>query len=365
MNLNDTTEKFKGNKGELSELYVFFHLLGEGRIISADENLEKTSEFVEIVSILRNDSQRLTFSLEKNEVNIDDGISTLLKFPQSQAKILSNQILFDIQNHPKLQDTTKAEILSKLVTKVSEKSTKKGDIEIVIYDPRHGISSCQEFSIKSFLGSKPTLFNAHVTTNIIYEITDNQGESMQLKNIDRINSINSRHKYKDRVQSIIEEGFQLKYYSYQEKIFKLNLQIIDSDLPKIIAHVVLSKFRDGIIKITDVIANLKKKNPMKYDLSMGHRFYEYRIINFLVESALGMTSKTPWSGEFQVIGGILIIKPTAEVLCYHLIDFNKFKTYLKNSCKVDSPSGSKMKYGKIYKGIDGKSFIKLNFQIRV
>jgi type II restriction enzyme len=102
---------------------------------------------------------------------------------------------------------------------------------------------------------------------------------------------------------------------------------------------------------------------MNYDLSQGHKFYEYRIVNFLVEAALGMTSKAVWSGKYDVVGGIIIVKPDAELLCYHLIDFNKFKHYLKNASRLDNPSGSRMGYGSVY--IDeAKSFIKLNFQIK-
>ena len=67
-----------------------------------------------------------------------------------------------------------------------------------------------------------------------------------------------------------------------------------------------------------------------------------------MEAALGMTSKTVCSGEYQVIGEILIVKPNAEILCYHLIDFNKFRSYLKRECKLDNPSGPKMGYGSLF-----------------
>nr|WP_185956419.1 HpaII family restriction endonuclease [Changchengzhania lutea] len=117
------------------------------------------------------------------------------------------------------------------------------------------------------------------------------------------------------------------------------------------------------MKINKVIKKIREDNPMNYDLSQGHKFYEYRIVNFLVEAALGMTSKSVWSGKYDTVGGIIIIKPNAEMLCYHLIDFNKFKQYLKNSSRLDNPSGSKMGYGTVYKDYNG-SFIKLNFQIK-
>jgi len=202
-----------------------------------------------------------------------------------------------------------------------------------------------------------------MTTNIIYELKDSTGDSICSSEIERINKITSGHKYIKRVYEIIESGYSIDFHSYQDNTFKLNLQIIDSDLPRIIAEVVLSIFRDKVTVITDVIQNLKDRNPMNYDLSEGHKFYEYRIVNFLIETALGMTSKSVWSGEYQVLGGIIVIRPDAQILCYHLIDFNKFKEYLKNSCRLDNPSGSKMGYGLLYEE-NGKSFIKLNFQIK-
>ena len=60
---------------------------------------------------------------------------------------------------------------------------------------------------------------------------------------------------------------------------------------------------------------------------------------------------------------VCIVKPDSEILCYHLIDFNKFKHYLKTSARLDNPSGSKMGYGSVYKE-GNNSFIKLNFQIK-
>lgn len=102
---------------------------------------------------------------------------------------------------------------------------------------------------------------------------------------------------------------------------------------------------------------------MNFDLRQGHKFYEYRLVNFLFEAAMGMTSKKVWSGNYDIVGGIIIVKPDTDILCYHLIDFNKFKRYLKNSARLDNPSGSKMGYGKVYKNENG-SFIKLNFQVK-
>ncbi len=245
---------------------------------------------------------------------------------------------------------------------LTDKSSVKGDVNVYKYDSTNGLSS-QEFSIKSFLGNEPTLFNSNKTTSITYKITDSNNVTITNEHLNEINSIISRHKYIDRIARIIELGYNIDFYTYDDSTFKLNLQVIDSDLPEILAHIVKDKYVNRTFKLNEVINKLTQDNPMNYDQSQGHKFYEYRLVNFLVEAALGMTSKSVWSGKYDIVGGIIIVKPNAEVLCYHLIDFNKFKQYLKNSARLDNPSGSKMGYGEVYmKGAD--SFIKLNFQIK-
>lgn len=357
----------KGNKGEWSELYTFFKLLAEGKMFSADENLEKTDSFVELLSIYRKDAgENLNFKIiEDSNINIVDANTdkVLLSFPQSEAKKIAVNLVNDLNGKTGISQELIDSIQKYYITQVADKSLGKGDINIHIYDPVHGISSNQEFSIKSFLGSAPTLFNANKTTNIVYKITDANNASITTEHFREINSINSRHKYIDRIAKLIERGYNIEFYAYDDSTFKLNLQVIDSDLPGIIAYIVKDKYVSRISKLNEVINKITEDNPMDYDQSQGHKFYEYRLVNFLVEAALGMTSKSVWSGKYDIVGGIIIIKPNAEVLCYHLIDFNKFKQYLKNSSRLDNPSGSKMGYGKVY--FEGTaSFIKLNFQIK-
>ena len=357
----------KGNKGEWSELYTFFRLLGEGKLFSADENLEKTDSFVELISIYRKDGgKKLDFKISSTQnVNIIDANSghILLSFPQQKAKLIANMLAKEIISKTPISNSLISLIQELSISQVADKSLGKGDINVLIYDPIHGISSNQEFSIKSFLGSDPTLFNANKTTNITYRISDSNNLPISEDHLFQINSINTGHKYIKRITRLLELGYKVEFDSYDDDTFKLNLQVIDSDLPEIIAHIVKDKYVNSVVRMNDVIEKITIENPMNYDLSQGHKFYEYRLVNFLVEAALGMTSKSVWSGKYDLVGGIIIIKPNSEVLCYHLIDFNKFKQYLKKASRLDNPSGSKMGYGMVYK-TEGGSFIKLNFQIK-
>lgn len=286
-----------------------------------------------------------------------------MSFPQSQAGIIANNILKELNSNSGISEVLKELIKKYQITEVAKKTSGKGDIDILIYDPIHGISSNQEFSIKSFLGSDPTLFNANKTTNIIYKISDENGIAITSLHFEEINSIITKHKYIDRISRLIELGYKVEFYDYEDTTFKLNLQVIDSDLPKILAQVVKYKYVNRITKFTDIINKITTENPMNYDLSQGHNFYDYRLVNFLVEAAMGMTSKKVWSGNYDIVGGIIIVKPNTEILCYHLIDFNKFKQYLRKASRLDNPSGSKMGYGKVYLENEN-SFIKLNFQVK-
>ncbi|WP_298952884.1 HpaII family restriction endonuclease [uncultured Nonlabens sp.] len=231
------------------------------------------------------------------------------------------------------------------------------------YDKTDGHIISKEVSIKSFLDNNPKILKLNETTNITFKIVDDNGKPISDDDLIEVNSITKGHKYIKRISKLTELGYQVNFDSFDDDTFKLNLQVIDSDLPEIIAHIVKDKYISSIVKINDVIKKIREDNPMNYNLSQGHKFYEYRLVNFLVEAALGMTSKAVWSGKYDIVGGIIIIKPNAEMLCYHLIDFNKFKQYLKNSARLDNPSGSKMGYGSVYKNEHG-SFIKLNFQIK-
>jgi hypothetical protein len=72
-----------------------------------------------------------------------------------------------------------------------------------------------------------------------------------------------------------------------------------------------------------------------------------------------MTSKKPWSGNFDVLGGYIIVKEDGEVLCYHIYNWNNFQDYLFNRTFIDTPSTERHKFGTL----DGDK-LNLNFQIR-
>jgi hypothetical protein len=144
---------------------------------------------------------------------------------------------------------------------------------------------------------------------------------------------------------------------------KLNLQLIDSDLPEIVASLLLYKYSLNINNLRDLLNEINNKNPKGFDLSLGHPFYEYKIKNFLTDSALGMTPATLWTGKYNATGGIIIVKQSGELVCYHIYNRNEFQNYLINNTRLEQASTTRYQFGQVYED-NGKYFIKLNLQIR-
>jgi type II restriction enzyme len=353
-----------GNKGEWSEIYTLFKLLGDTKLFSGDAELNKVEElFYPIVKIIRTESGgNFEYQVEGNLILIS-GSKELLKIPvkkfQEQASILIQKIksstgaAFSIPEIEAFMNSVHCQTLK-------AKSTSKTDIRIVIHDSRINQQAELGFSIKSQLGGDSTLLNAGKTTNFIYQI---QGFNPTKSIIDKINNIDSKSKIKDRLEEIIKLKGKLKFVTLEQDVFKNNLVLIDSLLPNILSEVVYSFYTSKNSSIKDLIEDTSKRNPLKYDTQFLHSFYEYKIKRFLTDVALGMTPSKVWTGIYDATGGYLIVKENGDILCYHIYNRNQFEDYLFANTKLETASSTRHDFGKIYEE-NGQIYFKLNLQIR-
>ncbi|MBJ7882247.1 HpaII family restriction endonuclease [Gelidibacter salicanalis] len=136
-----------------------------------------------------------------------------------------------------------------------DKASNIGDGIVYKYDSTNEINK-QKVSIKSFLDRSFSFLNANKSTSIVYKITSINNAALLKKDYEEINSIMSRHKYIDRVTKLIELGYNIEFYAYDDSTFKLNLQVIDSELPKIIAHIVKDIYVSRISKLVTIQASI-------------------------------------------------------------------------------------------------------------
>lgn len=356
-------DSLTGNKGDWSEIYTLFKLLGDTKLFSGDADLNKIEQlFYPIVKILRIESGgNYEYEINGDLVIISSG-KELLRVPvkkfKEQAAVLLQKIKggsgsFSVPEIKAFMNSIGCETLK-------AKSTSKTDIRIVIHDLRINQQVELGFSIKSQLGGDSTLLNAGKTTNFIYQIQDfNSTKSI----IDKINSIDSKSKIKDRLEAIKKAGGKLKFSNIEQDIFKNNLILIDSLLPNILGEIVLSFYTTKNTTLKDLSDEISKKNPLKYDVQFSHSFYEYKIKRFLTDVALGMMPSKVWTGVYDATGGYLVVKENGDVLCYHIYNRNQFEDYLFNNTKLETASSTRHEFGKLYNEA-GEKYFKLNLQIR-
>lgn len=352
-----------GNKGEWSEIYALFKLLGDKQLFAGDADLNKVEElFYPIIKIIRNESGgNFEYALNDDLVIISGGEEEL-RIPVATfidqsvillAKIKESTGSFSIPEIEEFMTAVNCHTLK-------AKSTSKTDIRIVIHDQRINQTAELGFSIKSQLGGEATLLNAGKTTNFIYKL---ESFNPTPEVIASTNAIDSRSKIKDRISAINEMGGILTFTTLEQSVFKNNLVLIDSLLPNILAEIIKTFFTSNLSTIEELTTNINKVNPLNYDTSFAHTFYEYKIKRFLTDVALGMTPSKVWTGIYDATGGYLIVKENGDVLCYHIYNRNQFEDYLYANTKLETASSTRHGFGEIYEE-NGQFFFKLNLQIR-
>lgn len=362
-----------GNKGEWSEIYALFKLLGEKQVYAGDENHNKINDIVyPILSVLRReidnnkDVEKSYEIKERDIVVVSISGEELIRIPCAtfleQSKLLLKNIKSSQGSSFSLPEIEKFMNVANC-TGLKAKSVDKSDIRLVIHDSRTGDSPLLGFSIKSQLGAKSTLINAGPTTNIVYKITD---IDMSEKEKNHINSINKRDKMdlRGRVQYIYNQGGKLAYSGYQNETLCKNLMMIDTILPEIIQKMLLNFYMSDARTVLELVETVETENFMDFDLAEYPLFYRRKVANMLVDAALGMVPKTKWDGIYDATGGYLVVKEDGEILCYHFYNRNLFEKYLLNNTAFETPGKhEKNNFGLVYKSGDDY-YINLELQVR-
>lgn len=354
-----------GNKGEWSELYALFRLLGEGEVHAGDADLNKLDLYYPILNIIREESKKYEYkpNKEQNVVVIDEDGNEYACIAMDKFMEESSKLLDSIKNagSQRAFEVPDAECFMSQIgcTKIKAPSQDKADIHIVIHDLRTNMTPLLGFSIKSQLGSASTLLNPGMPTNITYKVV---GGNITDNEIEEINSIED---HLPRMQAMLDKGYQLEYYEIAHQTFKNNLLFLDMCMPELIARcLVLGSMPNSSTATKDIVESVAEENPFGFTGKNVVAFYEHKIKVLLLDTALGMTSAKEWNGHYDANGGYLVVKGDGDIVCYHFYNKNDVEDYLYNNTRFDRASRSRYAFGKLYRGVDGNVFMKLNLQIR-
>lgn len=356
----------KYNIGEWSEIYTFLKLLSDGVIHAADMNLEVLPDiYYPIISIIRKEREsELSFN-RNSKIKILESSSgeVVLEIPIKKFKDSSIRLLSAIKNTDKtVFSVPEVEKFLKgiRISKIKAPSTEKHDITLIVHDFRTGLKPTLNMSIKSMLGSPSTLLNPGKATNFIYRIEKGNFTEKDSKDV---NYIQEGNKIILKMKTIVDTGSVLSFENIESKTFQNNLQMIDSNLPKILAEIIKYRYLFNHKSLRILTEKIEDDDPLNLYGNENLGFYTHKMKALLLAIALGMTPSTKWDGIYSATGGYIIVKPDGDLVIYHIYNINEFQDYLLENTSLDTPSTTRYKYADVYK--DGQKFkIKLNLQIR-
>ena len=363
--------KGTGNRGEWSEIYAHFKILEEGFLYPADKNMQRLEESkIPVISVLRHDApdkekpKEVTYSVCQNEKLIRIVVGDVA-FPDieqtefgEQARALFQTLTAGEDNSYTKYAATRSFMERARMFRLKAPSADKSDICLVIHDLHSGRQWRQGYSVKSYIGSKPTLMNASKSTNFHYRL-DGWIDPY------RIDEFNETKSMERKMKMLWEEECGLQFLCTEHPTFGNNLMYVDSALPKMLAEGLPAMYgkqtKDRSLRA--VAEYLAEVNPCGFPEEEKLDFYVHKFKQLLIAFALGMTPSEQWKGRYDANGGYIVVREDGEVVCYHFYERNDLEDYLFEHTVIDTPSQSRHKFGQIY-AIDGESYLDLNFQIR-
>ena len=201
--------------------------------------------------------------------------------------------------------------------------------------------------------------NASENTNFIFKIN-----GLNKSYIDEVNAIATATKLKDRLHRIEELGGTFEYIGAERDIMDFNLKMVDIEMPKIIGQILLLFYKQRISSLAEITDKLVSELPLSDTKDDDRRMLlTTKIKKLLVDILLGFFAGTKWNGSYDA-NGTIVLKSNGDCVGFHVIELDNLKNYLFENIKLDTPSTTRHRFGKLYLEKDGELYFKLNLQLR-
>ncbi len=351
--------KERKNKGEWSELYVFVQVLLNKKIHLANKDLSPKDSVAIIDKVTTLNSDKSYYVNDTSELTIKDKMSNTEIGKIDIKDLINKEVLniirdkiktgkgtFEVEDFEVIQDALGLSIVK------GGTSSQKADI---VFDVRTDEYEAKDegYGIKSYLGNNPTLFNASGSTNFVFKI-----RGLDKKDIDTINSIDTRTKVVDRIAAIEERGGEFKYIGAENKTLDHNLRTVDGDMPDLVGKMLMCFYKERESSIKEIISYICQGKNVDDCLLV-----ETKVKRLLLDILLGFFPGKKWNGEYGA-NGTVVVKDNGESVAFHIIDQKELKEYLFENIKFDTPSTTRHRFGLLYIESDGCIYFKLNMQLR-
>ncbi len=353
---NQKSMKKTKNKGEWTELLVFLKLLVEKKLYLSNDDLNSNLSYFNIEKITNHNLDNEFLILNDTKISIKNKITDEIKeilITEIINPDILTKLVDKIKNHSGTFEIPEFEIIqNSLGIDIVKGGNSNQKSDIVLDISNHNFKKDNEgFGIKSYLGNKPTLLNASGNTNFIFKVV-----GLDKKYIDFINQIDTTTKLKDRLSEIEKLGGKLEYVGAEKGNMEFNLKMVDSQMPYIIGKILLIFYKERISSIKEISKYLSQTDE-------DYTLLSNRVKKLLVDILLGFFAGTKWNGEYEA-NGTIVMKNNGDCVGFHIVELENLRNYLFNNIKLDTPSTTRHRFGKLYLEKDGNLYFKLNLQLR-
>lgn len=382
------------NKGEVSEFYAFVYILGNRVIELVDGHLQLLGQSVSFLRVFRDEGVVYQFpqngGIEDDTLEIvhDDGRSS--KIGRGVIRSHADQLFRLITQGDNISDDSPEIIQLKTLLqteKLTAKSVDKSDLQGEVISSNQTHSHTLGFSVKSHVGSDPSLINSNRENSLLYyrvvpidheQLTD--GDRVLLEQI--ANDYNlpidgKRTQIRLYIEILRRNGFRLKFERTAKEALGYTLRIIDTNFPDILAEVLLEHYtyakkskkgnRRTLGELVDICCTRRNISPTFQMLGKTSEEItnsaRYKMQNFLLAFSTGASVSAKWDGHDQANGGIIIVLKDGRVVCLELFTRNSIGEYLLSSTVFETPSLSRHGGGRLEK-IGDDWYFGLQLQVR-
>ncbi len=373
------------NNGEWSEVYIFFKVMADRKLYTADAAFNPIKDvYLDVLSVIREEVEGKVYKyktgdnvtiLLNNEPVAKVPVEEFVKYKDllwrlleenTQTTFSSEEIERFLNNIYIFNPKSPAHIVSKFCG---------GTVDIVIETKdRSGVNRILGFSCKSDLRTAATLLNASgENTNFIYEVTG----SMDDDKMDHFNNIFKKVQRKgktcydiavtDRMQYLHDVGCDIIFVTTARSLARTNLiKCGGKEMPEIVAGMLKKYYYEnlsGLTSMEDCVDFLADNDVAEYDFDDLKDTYRGKIAQLLLCTFTGMRLGSQWNGRQEVNGGYIVVKNDGDVVAFHSTIADEFKDFLVAKIIMESPSHSRHKDMVIYKE-NNRYYLKLALQLR-
>lgn len=354
---------FEATKREWGEVQSFLRLLADGYVCAGTPTGETCTERPYRIAVVQREEHDGTrrYLIEGDDIHIvgekmDKRVSR--EYFKAAAELIADAMKRTHTDGMESPDGVEEFLDEIAVYDLEAKTDDRTDYHIGFWTVEAPLVG---FRVCSRLAPMNPLLDGGRTANLKFEQT---GVKFATPTVNKINALESPNEVIDRMRMIDRLGGVLKYSDVADKVFRSNLSMIDLHFPRLLAEMVRTMYVEDMTRVSELTERIREINPLKIkeELITKHRFYEYKMKQFLLALALGMRPAKLFNGTDSAVEGFIMVDTEGCPVCYQKADKGTFEDFLFRNTRFEKGSLEKDKYGYLERE-NGAYFFKLNAKI--